>query len=406
MKVRHIVSVALVAILGISQAANAACDQTLSPGANVASAVASAPNGSTVCLNSGSYGTVNLTNFSRSGFVTLRSTTGVGASLGFGEIYGSRFIRLANLTISGASVRGCSTSIEFVDSVFPANGDGLIFNYDTACSGVTDMALVVDGVTFDRVKNTGYEGRLSIRGARGVDIRNSVFSGQPTSGQSDGIMIVGGSQDVTIGPGNIFRDILQSQCGSVHCDSIQAYGGGSNTVITGNYFINSTVYVGVYDGESPSMTIRNNIFDTNAGGQALQIGGVRGMLMEHNTFRNITLGIGTKSANSQHSGWIVQNNIFDNADFTASGDQPGCGSDCIMRYNLKSNSGSTTPSGTNSVVGTAIYVGSGSPANWSNWRLADNSPGKLAANDGQDMGAITFGTSSVAPEPPTDVRAL
>ena len=292
-----------------------------------------------------------------------------------------------------------------MDSVFPANGSGLVFNYDTACSGVTDMALVVDGVTFDRVKNTGYEGRLSIRGARGIDIRNSIFSGQPSSGQSDGIMIVGGSQDVTIGPGNIFRDILQSQCGSVHCDSIQAYGGGSNTVIDGNYFINSTVYIGVYDGGSPSMTIRNNIFDTNAGGQALQIGGVRGMLMEHNTFRNITLGIGTKSANSQHSQWIVQNNIFDNADFTASGDQPGCGSDCIMRYNLKSNGGSTTPSGTNSVVGTAIYAGSGSPANWSNWRLADNSPGRRAGNDGQDMGATTFGTSSVAPEPPTDVRA-
>jgi hypothetical protein len=392
------------------QATAPACTQTLSVGANVASAVSSAANGATVCLNAGDYGTVNFTNISRTGFVTLASANGVTARLKMGEVYNSKFIRFSNLTVAGATVRGCSTNIEFWDSVFEPNTSGLAYNYDTACTGVTNMALVLDGVTFDKVQNAGYEGRLSIRGVKGIQIRNSTFSGQPTSGQSDGIQIVGNSQNVTIGPGNIFRDILQSQCGTVHCDAIQAYGGGANTVIDGNYFTNSSVYVGIYDGDSPSTVIRNNIFDTNPGGQALQIGGVKGMLMEHNTFKNITLGIGTKSGMSQHSGWIVQNNIFDNADFIASGDQPGCGTDCVMRFNLKSNGGSTTPTGTNTVTGTAIYVGTGSVSNWGNWRLAAGSPGKNAANDGMDIGSTSFGGSSsqttTAPGAPSNVRVV
>lgn len=387
----------------------AQCDQTLSVGANVASTVANAPNGSVVCLNPGDYGTVNFTNISRTGFVTLRSTTEMGARLTLGEVYNSRFIKFSNLTIAGASVRGCSVSIEFLNSVFVANGGGLAFNYDMACTGVTNMALVVDGVTFDRVRNAAYEGRLSIRGVRGISIRNSTFSGQPTTNQSDGIQIVGGSRDVTIGPGNLFSNMLQTQCGSVHCDAIQAYGGGANTVITGNYFSNCSVYIGIYDGGSPSTTISNNVFDTAPAGQAIQLGGIQGMLMEHNTFRGVTLGIGTKNGNTQHSGWIVQNNIFDNARFIASGDQPGCGADCTMRYNLKSNGGSTAPTGTNSTTGTAIYVGNGAPSAWANWRLATGSPGTNAGSDGLDMGTTYFGSGTSSPTnpvPPTNLRVV
>jgi hypothetical protein len=161
------------------------------------------------------------------------------------------------------------------------------------------------------------------------------------------------------------------------------------------------VYVGFYDGGSPSMTIRNNVFDTNPGGQAIQIGGINGMLMEHNTFRNMTLGIGTKFANTPHTNWTVQNNIFDNAHFTASGDQPGCGSNCIMRYNLKSRGGSTNPAGTNVVTGTAVWAGAGSPSNWAGWELASGSPGKDAGNDGKDMGTLYYGTASPQPPPAT-----
>jgi len=387
-------------LLGVSQVSFAACDQTLSPGANVSSTVSAAASGTTICLNSGNYGTLNFTNIKRSDFVTLRSVSGVGARMSIGEVYDSRYIKFDSLTFDSVGVRECSTDIQFLNSTWTPGGGGLAFNYTTSCSQ-SDMRLVVDGATFAGVGRAVFEGRLSVRGVRGLTIKNSLFSGQPSNSAdaSDGVMLTGDSTTVTIGPGNVFREIIQGQCGSVHCDAIQMYGNGSGTVITGNYFINNTVHVGNYDGGSPNMKIVHNIFDRGQSGQNLQIGGVKGMLMEHNTFRGVVLGIGTKYANTQHSGWVVQNNIFDASSFTASGDQPGCGSDCVMRSNLKSNSGSTTPTGTNNITGNAIYVGTGSPTNWSGWQLAANSPGKGAANDGQDMGAIIGNGTTLLPAP-------
>jgi hypothetical protein len=381
------------------------CSQTLNPGANVAAAVSAAANGSVVCLNPGNYGTVKLTNIDRSDFVTLRSTSGVGARMSVEEVYGSRFIRFDSLTFDQATVRECSTDIQFINSTWVPGGGGLSFQYTTSCPQ-SDMRLVVDGGTFASVARAAYEGRLSARGVRGLTIKNSLFSGQPSNpaDASDGVMLVGNSTNVTIGPGNVFRDIVQAQCGSVHCDAIQMYGNGSGTVINGNYFVNNTVHVGNYDGGSPNTKITNNIFDRGQSGQNLQIGGIQGMLMEHNTFRGVVLGIGTKSANQQHSGWVVQNNIFDASSFVASGDQPGCGGDCVMRYNLKSNGGSTSPAGSSSLTGNVVYAGSGSPSNWSGWALAATSPGKGAASDGRDMGALigsapSAQAPSVAPPP-------
>lgn len=389
---------------GVSTLAQAqACTQTLNPGANVASVVGSALNGSVICLNSGNYGTVNFTNLQRSNFVTVRSTSGQGAKMSIGEVYNSSFIRFDSLTFDAVSVRECSTDVQFWNSTWTANGGGLVFNYTTPCSQA-DMRLVVNGATFASVGRAGYEGRLSVRGVRGLTIRNSVFSGQPANSAdaSDGVMLVGGSTNITIGPGNLFRDIVQAQCGSVHCDAIQMYGNGSGTVITGNYFINNTVHIGNYDGGSPNMKITNNIFDRGQSGQNLQIGGIQGMLMEHNTFRGVVVGVGTKSADQQHSGWIVQNNIFDGASLIASGDQPGCGSDCIMRNNLKSGGGSTTPTGLNSILATVLYAGAGSPTNWAGWQLAANSPGKGSGTDGKDLGVV-FGASSPALLAPTNL---
>ncbi len=238
------------------------CTQTLNPGDNVALAAAAAPNGSTICLNSGDYGNQRFTNIRRTDFVTLRSTTGVGARMSIGEIYGSNFLRFDSLSFNSVSVRECSTDIQLVNSTWVPGGGGLVFNYTTSCPQ-TDMRLLVDNGTFTGVARAVFEGRLSVRGVRGLTIRNSLFNGQPanTADASDGLILVGNSTNVTIGPGNVFRDILQSQCGSVHCDAIQMYGNGPGTVITGNYFVNNSVHIGNYDGGSPNTKIVGNIFE-------------------------------------------------------------------------------------------------------------------------------------------------
>src|SRR5689334_9562099 len=100
------------------RASYAACDQTLSVGADVAAAVASAANGSTICLNGGNYGSVNFTNLNRSGFVTVRSTSGISAQMSIGQIYQSKFIKFENMTFGQVTVRECSSDIEFWNSVW------------------------------------------------------------------------------------------------------------------------------------------------------------------------------------------------------------------------------------------------------------------------------------------------
>ena len=103
MKNYHFKKIILFSILlGSSQVSWAACDQTLSPGANVASAISSAANGTTICLNSGSYGSVNLFNIARSGYVTVKSASGKGAAIA-PQVGKTNYVRFESLTISGDS---------------------------------------------------------------------------------------------------------------------------------------------------------------------------------------------------------------------------------------------------------------------------------------------------------------
>lgn len=379
------------------------CTQTLSPGANIANAVSAAASGSTVCLNSGSYGNLSLANITKTGYVTLRSVTSKGATLGDTSIYGSRYLLLDDLVIGGGGISGCSQHIQIRNSRFVTNG--LVMRNDGGCTPTTNLDITLDGNTFNGLPVPLWEGRLSIGltgNPSGIVITNNTFGG---GGCSDGIQLVGGVGGVQIGPGNIFRDLVQGSCGP-HVDSIQTYGAGPGTRIEGNYFVNNTVDVGIYDGDA-NVTIRDNVFDRpNAVTyQALQLGGINTMLMEHNTFKDTLLGVGTKFANSPNTNWVVQNNIFDNSIFSASGDQPGCGSNCIIRYNLKSNGGTTNPTGTNNITGNAVYVGVGSVTNWAGWQLTSTSPGFAAGSDGEDMGTNYYGSGTPPPPPPPDTQA-
>jgi hypothetical protein len=389
------------ALLGTPQNSYAACDQTLSVGANVAAAAASAANGTTICLNSGNYGTVGLSNISRSGFVTIQSTTGTGAQVN-AEVYGSKFIKLANLTIQGATIRGCSTNIEIWNSTFVANSTGLLYNYDTACPGISNMALVVDGVTFDRIQESLYEGRLSVRGVNGLTIRNSVFSGEPATSPSDGIQLIGGSQNITIGPGNTFTGILESLCGSVHCDAIQLYGAGSNIVITGNMFKNGDTFIMAPDG-SDRVTISNNVFDGSSSSyqSKLQMGTASNAMMDHNTIIRANAGFTSKIGSPASTNSIAQNNILIDGILDISYGS-GC-TGCTLRYNLFNSS--QNASGTNAITGTPLFVGGSLPTTWAGWQLTTTSPGHNAGNDGRDMGTNYYGPTA-APKVPSRLRIV
>jgi len=365
------------------------CDQTLSAGANIRTAVSSAAAGSTICLNDGSYSGVDFSDISKTSYVTVRSKNPGKATISGVTLHNCDYIRIQDVKLSGASIGYCSQNLELLGNVFTS---GMSIRAD-GCSPNNNVNYLIDGNTFNNLVPATWEGRLSIGlvgSDSGITISNNVFGG---GGCSDGIQLVGGAGRVQIGPGNIFRDLVQGSCGE-HVDAIQFYGAGPGNIIEGNYFYHNTVDIGIYDG-GDTITVRDNVFDTpyDIGYQALQLGGIHGMLMEHNTFKDTLVGVGTKSANSQHTGWIVQNNIFENSDFNAAGDQPGCGNDCIVRYNLLSRGGTIYRNDGNNIVGNAAYTGTGSVGNWGGWQLDSGSPGKNAGNDGKDMGTTFFGDS-------------
>jgi hypothetical protein len=373
-------------LLGAPQAAFAQCSQTLNVGDDVASAVFAAASDSTICLNGGDYGTVNFDNVVHSGFVTVRSTSGISARMS-PEISASTFIRFQSMTLTNMDVNSCSTNIHILNSTFVPQTAGLLFNYISTCPGVTDMGLLIDGTTFDRVQQANFEGRLSIRGVRGLTVSNSVFSGEPTLQPSDGIQIVGDSTNIQVGPGNVFTGILEALCGDVHCDAIQDYGGGPNNHIVGNRFENGDTYLMFPDG-SDSYTIENNIFDGTLVDYStkIQLGGSVNAIFRHNTLKNVisTFDSKTPSANA-----LIENNIYiDNGGIFAT----GC-SGCTIRFNLYSSS---LP-GTHNVVGTPAFIAGSWPTPWAGWRLAAGSFGKNAANDGQDIGTTYYGPSTGTP---------
>lgn len=408
---------AIVAMVGPSAPVNgqfiyrlpSSCDVTYSAGQEAlirTSASGSTSSAITICLNSGTYGTVNLSSITRTAYVTIQSVSGVGAILPTVSIDNSRFIRLKNLQLQNQDV-DCPRDLQYVGVTWTPNQPGIRLNGDTCGSPVANV--LIDGNTFDRVEQKVFDGRLSLYAVNTIQVTNSVFSGNPTDGTvaSDGIMTGGSTRNLTIGPGNYFSGIYQDAASGPHVDVLQCYNGEGGTgqfswEIYDNYFYDSTVFIGFYGGNCGGLNIHDNVFDTGGthdGGsncQAIQMGGLTNVHFNHNTFKNFacSTGIGTNAGYPAQAQWIVENNIFDgeNTDFAYGGAVPGCGSGCLFRYNLRSNGADTDLDSGNNVIGNAVYTGSLSFANWANWLLTAASPGKAAGNDGGDMGTRYYGS--------------
>ena len=373
------------------------CTTTINPGSNVAGAVSSAAPGSTICLNSGSWGKITLAGIVKSNFVTIQSTTGVDASLYLVINGGSQFIRASSLTITGAEINGASTkNIAVLNSTFKG---GMFIN----TTNFNNNNILVDGNTFSGINGSqvpgGQEGRLSVNWPggpgsvpNGVTVSNNVFNGK---GCSDGVQL--GSYGTVVGPGNVFADLTQGSC-SEHVDAIQGYG-QRNSVIKGNYFYQPRVCIGHYDAAS-NETIEGNVFVGNGTGAdgtqcVIDLGSQTNMLFRHNTVRGASMRVGGINTSAGGSGTYTDN-IMQGTNFS-SGPLGSCTA-CTFTHNLFPSGGT----GTNNLVGTPIYVGGTLPTSLGGWQLVSGSPGYRAASDGSDMGASMGQGPAVAP--PTGLR--
>lgn len=370
-----------VILLGLSQVSFAACDQTLSPGANVASAVSNAANGTTICLNNGNYASVDLFNIARSGYVTVRSTSGKGASIA-PQVGKTNYVRFESLTISTDILQNsCSTHVQWANNDF--SGKGLTLTN----SGCGNLDTLIDSNSFTKFNvGGGYEGRLSLVYGSGITVTNNFFG---NGGASDGIQLIGNVSNVNISK-NTFSGILESLCGSVHCDAIQLYGAGTGIVLDSNYFANGDTFIMAPDG-TDNLTIKNNVF--NGVGVSypykIQLGSANNARFEHNTLINTSAAFDSKTGSPASKNVIAQNNIFASGSGYKTSGGNGC-SICTITSNL---------------TGTPTYVGGINPTTFAGHQLTSSSLGYKAAADGKDMGVVfTVGTTTtpppVVPTPP------
>jgi hypothetical protein len=386
-------------LLGSSQASWAACNQTLSPGANVASAVSSAANGSTICLNSGNYGTVNFYNMGRTGFVTLTSVSGTGAIMS-PQIGNSDYIRFDGMSLTSILINNGSTNIQIANSTFLPNKAGLAI--------VGSSKILVDNVDFTKVNQATWSGRISLNNATYSTITNSKIAdvGSDASnvkvGAADGIMVVGNAANNTIGPNNVFSGILQSLCdvanpGS-HCDAIQFYGAGTGNVITGNYFVNGDTFIMSPDG-SDNTTVTNNVFNGDAIPNydwKVQFGSANGVVFEHNTLTNTGVTFDSKPGNSASNNISAKNNIIRDKSIKTTGGS-GCTPNCVFNYNTFGSSGSAI--GSSNIIGIPTFTGGTKPTAISGYKLTSSSIGYLKATDGKDMGTSYYGSGTTTTTP-------
>jgi hypothetical protein len=369
------------------------CTTTISTGANVANTVAAAANGSTVCLNNGDYGTVNLFDISRSGMVTIRSTNGIGATI-TPMVGNSDNMIFKSLTLEGMLINNCSRNIEVRDSTFVEDEPGLrITNNGYGCPA-NDHGYVIDNTIFHRVQQNTNEGRLSLVAVQGATITNNTFSGVPTTIPSDGIQISGGT-DVLI-QNNVFQDILQADCGATHCDNLQLVGTDSVT-ITENFFINGDTFIMAPDGSTNSV-VTNNVFDGDGVSyiDKVQFGTAINPIFRHNTITNCRVSFDSKTGEPASSGVQSQNNILINGSSFKTTNGNGCTS-CTFTFNLYDSGGI----GSNNISGTPTFTGGSTPSTWAGWELTSLSLGFEDGNDGFDMGTLYYGDGVASPSSPT-----
>ena len=390
---------------GTSELANAACDQTLNPGANVASVVAAAAAGSTICLNSGHYETIQFISFTKSPRVTVRSVTPLGATM-FLRIYSNvNGLTVDGINFTGGLTIGAAGSSDGADNrnitvQNSALGTQQLF---LSTAGFNNNNLLFDHNTFGQFNAMGgFEGRFQITGLAatpsGVTVTNNTFG---PGGCSDGIQV--GSRGVVIGPGNTFIHVTPSlicdaiyggRANSPHIDAIQGYG-QKDTLVQGNYFVDNLVDLGFYDGGQNEQFLNNVMKHSASSGQNIQLGSIQGGTFRHNTVINTVAAQGAKAGSPLNSNFTWRNNIFVNSSILDSGDQPGCSPGCTIDANLFSSN----PRGTNTIVGIPTFTDGAAPSRWAGYQLTSTSLGYKTASDGKDKG-IDVSTSPSAGAPP------
>jgi len=352
---------------------------------NLASQVAAASAGQTICLATGNYGTWTGTNKA----ITLKAASGANVIFNNLEIRdGDRGFTIDGVTVGQATIYGSGysnytnqpTDITIRNTAFTGT---IIFDY------IKNGNYLLENTTHNNIISDGGRIRIfddgGLSGASydsGVTIRGATLDGGP----ADGIQAYSG---FTV-ENSRFLNIEEGTYQSYHTDAIQWFASGTaKTIIRGNYFSGNADGIVAYDGAGNGL-IEDNVLRDMPVGRCLEIykdnagAGNDPTIVQFNTLDDgCTLYLGTKD--TPGTGTIIRNNIIEGGIAESSGSTAG-----IKANNMFLNGAS----GTN-FNGTASFIGP--LTSWSGYKLASGSPGIGRATDGSNVGARIAGTPTPKP---------
>ena len=353
------------------------CTTTLSPGADIQSALRSAAPGAGVCLNAGNYNQateIDLANISPSGTVTLEPAPGATVNLGWLNMTAAN----RNLTVQGFNLTGGVSET--------GSASGLVFSHNT----VSGTAGATMGFYF--YADGGQQNGIQV-------IANQMSNLAPTdlspTGAGQCVTVAGGSQiehNFTVnynvcGPGignhytqfggidGLTEDYNQflgppaaeALSQQTHNNVIQIFGDSDNIDFSHNVLRNNDSRgqeVLFEEGSLTNVTMNGNLFvgdpmclkNSNCYSYAVGLCSVTNLQFNYNTIVGFFWGVqvtnsdgGANGCTNSGSGYTITHNIVvntpDNSDITYA----ECSSSCTYDYNV-TDDGSAGKAGSNHVV--------------------------------------------------------
>jgi Bacterial TSP3 repeat len=289
------------------------CTQTLASG-NLSSAISNAAAGAVICLNGGSW-SVSLSQVSKSNYVTVQSSSGKTASLGYSIINKSKYIRFQGLKFTGGiEMIGSTNHIEFRDNEFTGEF-GIRANGEGASAGTEVTDVVIDGNNIHDIDYTGTQGSA---GGYGITLVNGVERFTITdntikSVAADYIQSASPS-DFTVDHNTFLGPSLVGNHPQEHQDLWQIFGGGDNITFTNNVARNTGTHESLLfqEGSFSNVVIENNLFDHDSRGYTCQLYQSKGLIFRYNTIVGSRWGCLFRdlASSSPGSGYQVDHNIF------------------------------------------------------------------------------------------------
>jgi Bacterial TSP3 repeat/Right handed beta helix region len=298
-----------------TEGGGASCTQTLSPGANLSSALSSAAGGAVICLNSGSY-SANVTKVNKSSMVTVKPAAGAAPTLSYSMLNQVTNLRFQGLKFSGGiEALGPSSKIQLVDNEF-VGPFGFHANGQEQSNGTEVTDVLIEGNNMRNLDYTGTQGTANGYGitASNGAARYTIVDNTIKSPASDYIQFA--SPDTVLIDHNTFLGPSLLGSHQDHQDLVQIFGGGKNVTFTNNVARNTETQESLLfqEGAFSNVKIENNLFDHDSRGYTCQLYQSTGMVFRNNTVVGSHWGCLFRdlSSSSAGSGYQIDHNIFTN----------------------------------------------------------------------------------------------